>query len=167
MIETTISHYSAPWNPAPERNLPLLGSRKSSGILKGGTRKRDKILEKSRPAPCSGRGSSFRPVGGTDLVSEAWVWCTKPKTPPSREPSHSNSFLLISHETKKPKSVSFMKRKLHLFAIIPTSLMSMRAHRQMTANSSLQWRTMRAKRSGGRFERPGTPAPARVFRDMH
>ena len=63
MIGTTISHYSASClpafaaldgqagNPAPERN----------------PRKRDKTLEKSRPAPCSGRGSSFRPVGGTGL----------------------------------------------------------------------------------------------------
>ena len=82
MIGTTISHYSALWNSAPERNLPLFvplfesrshaesrsgRSRKSSGILKGGIRKRDKIFEKSHPAPCSGRGSSFRPVGGTGL----------------------------------------------------------------------------------------------------
>ena len=51
MVGTTISHYSASWNPASERN----------------PRRRDKILEKSRPAPCSGRGSSFRPVGGTGL----------------------------------------------------------------------------------------------------
>jgi hypothetical protein len=63
VIGTTISHYSASClpafaaldgqaaNPAPERN----------------PRKRDKTLEKSRPAPRSGRGSSFRPVGGTGL----------------------------------------------------------------------------------------------------
>jgi serine/threonine protein kinase len=46
VIGATTSYYSALWNPAPERNLPLFGSRKSSGILKGGTRKRDKILKK-------------------------------------------------------------------------------------------------------------------------
>jgi len=48
MIGQTISHYSAFWNPAVECN----------------PRKRDKILEKSRPELYSGRGCSV--VRGTN-----------------------------------------------------------------------------------------------------
>ena len=90
MIGQTISHYSAlclpasevsdgqAGNPASERNLPLLPARHACTIVAGGdsalrrdsesgTRKRDRVLEKSRPKHRLGRGSSFRSLSGTGL----------------------------------------------------------------------------------------------------